>query len=256
LEKALRLRGAVRFPAEQRVRLNYARATRVLSNLNHLFTPSQFGRRFFIQLGIQGERVSILPWYHDPSVVEKTLEADHPFTISYIGRVSPEKGVHMIFKSLCEVRGIDSVVLRIAGANDSQYCKKLKKTYPEAVGNHRVEWLGWADVGPLFNSSDVTIIPSLWMDNTPLSLIESLAYRVPVIATRIPPIEELVKEGENAFLSEYMSVGSLADAIRRAAKLKEVIRSGTLEFPKVMTLKEYVASVVEKYESVYRTGGL
>lgn len=254
IRQALRQRGIVRHPAQQRVAMNYARATRVLSKLSHCFTPSEFGRQFFTHLGSHPDRVTVMPWYHDPVVINKTLQADQPFTMTYIGRVSPEKGIHLIFAALEEVHGVQPIQLRIAGANDSAYCKALKEKYPERVGSHTVQWLGWSAIEPLFNSTDVIIIPSVWIDNTPLSLIEALSYRVPVIATRIPPIVELVTENENAFLADYMSVESLADAIRRAVAKRADIRADALHFPTVMTLEEYVTSVFNVYQTIYKAG--
>lgn len=249
---ALRRRGIVRHSAQQRAAMSYARATRVISKLSHCFTPSEFGRQFFTRLGIHPGRVTVLPWYHDPVVIKKTLQADQPFTMTYIGRISPEKGVHLIFAALEDVQSVQPIQLRIAGANDSPYSKALKEKYPERVGIHTVQWLGWSAVEPLFNSTDVTIIPSVWIDNTPLSLIEAMSYRVPVIATRIPPIEELITEGENAFFANYMSVKSLAVAIRRAVDKKEIIRAGAIYFPPIMTLKTYMASVFNIYRTVYK----
>lgn len=252
--RTLRQLGIVRHSAQQRTAMNYARSARVLSKLSHCFSPSEFGRRFFTRLGAHPDRVTVMPWYHDPVVINKTLQADQPFTITYIGRVSPEKGVHLIFAALQEVRGGQPIHLRVAGANDSTYCKALKEKYSDRVGIHSVQWLGWSAVGPLFNSTDVTIIPSVWIDNTPLSLIEALSYRVPVIGTRIPPIEELVTDNENAFLSDYLSVESLADAISRAVAKRGLIRAGALHFPQMMTLNEYMALVFNIYQKIYRVG--
>ena len=250
LRQTLRQSGMVRHSAQQRTAINYARASRLLSKLQHCFTPSEFGRQFFTQLGVKPGQITVLPWYHDPVHINKSLQADHPFTITYIGRVSPEKGVHLIFAALESVHGVPPIHLRIAGANDSTYCRDLQAKYSKHVGSHTVQWLGWSNVEPLFNSTDVTIIYSVWIDNTPLSLIEALSYRVPVIATRIPPIEDLVTDGENAFLADYLSVDSLADAIRRAESKKSLIRDDALHFPPVLSLKAYMSAVVNTYQKI------
>ena len=236
--------------AQQRTAINYARAKRLLTKLQHCFTPSEFGRQFFTQLGVQSDRVSVMPWYHDPVSINKTVQDDQPFTITYIGRVSPEKGVHLIFAALESVHGVPPVQIRIAGANDSEYCRTLKAKYPNYVGIHAVQWMDWSEVEPLLNSTDVTIIPSVWIDNTPLSLIEALTYRVPVIATRIPPIEDLVTDDLNAFLVDYLSVDSLADAICRAESKKFHIRADALYFPPVLALNAYMSSVVNIYQKI------
>lgn len=250
LRQKLRQRGLVRHSAQQRTAINYTRATRLLSKLQHCFTPSDFGRKFFTQLGVNTDRISVMPWYHDPVNINKTLQADQPFTMTYIGRLSPEKGVHLIFAALESMHGVPPIQLRIAGADDSPYCRALKAKYPEHVGRHAVQWLGWSKVAPLYCSTDVTIIPSVGMDNTPLSLIEALSYRVPVVATRIPPIDDLVTDDQNAFLADYLSVDSLADAIRRAESKKSLIRADALHFPSVLTLNAYMSAIVNTYQKI------
>jgi glycosyltransferase involved in cell wall biosynthesis len=252
LRQILRQRGIVRHSAQQRAAINFKRAKRLLTTLQHCFTPSEFGEQFFTRMGVKSLRISVMPWYHDPVKINKTLKSDQPFTMTYIGRVSPEKGVHLIFSALELVRGVSPIQLRIAGANDSPYCKALQAKYPKYVGIHDVQWLGWSKVDKLYNSTDVAIIPSLWIDNTPLSLIEALSYQVPVVATRIPPIEELVTDGQNAFLAEYLSVDSMAEAIRQAESQKVVIRAEAMNFPSVLLLKGYMSLVVNIYRRICR----
>lgn len=253
LGRSLRRRGFVTQKAETRTLIHYQRATRVIERLSHCFTPSQFGATFFSQLGCPKDRITVLPWYHDPVDQSKTLKPDQPFTITYIGRVSPEKGIDFIFSALEALDDCEPVLLRIAGANESSYCTRLRAKYPVSVGVHAVEWLGWSKVEPLFQTTDVTIIPSQLIDNTPLSLIEALAYKAPVIATRVPPIEELLVEGETGYMADFGSVHSLTDAIRRAVCHKSRIRSGSIVFPRMHRLDEYMAKVVEIYRAIATT---
>lgn len=250
LGSALRKKGFVTESALSRTTMNYQRARGVISRLSHCFTPSRFAAKLFSQLGCTAERITVLPWYHDPVDIPKTVGVNQPFTMTYIGRISPEKGVDLIFSALEKLTNVEPVLLRVAGANDSAYCTALKDKFSTNVGIHTVEWLGWSEVGPLFQSTDVVIIPSVWIDNTPLSLIEALAYQVPVIATRIPPIEELVVEGETGFLSEYRSVDSLADGIRRALSAKQGIRDAKQVFPKMMGIRDYMSEVVAVYQNI------
>jgi glycosyltransferase involved in cell wall biosynthesis len=254
LKTVLEQREAVRLPLRERVALNLGRAAGVLSKLNILFTPSEFGRVFFSRLGVPADRIRVKPWYHDPIQTHKTINGSQPFTITYMGRVSPEKGVHLIFEALRRVRLSQSIQLRIAGANTSSYCIELQKKYATRVGAHAVKWLGWSDIEPLFLSTDVCIIPTLWIDNTPLSLIEALSYRVPVIATRVPPIEEMIVDGQNGYLAEYNSVESLAVAIERAVADMDRIRSGAITFPGVSTCREYTRAVKQAYLSITEPG--
>jgi glycosyltransferase involved in cell wall biosynthesis len=248
----LQRHGAVRLPAWERVHLNLVRAKGVLSRLGVMFTPSHFGRAFFARLGVPEDRIRVLPWYHDAGRIEKTVSSSQPFTMTYIGRVSPEKGVHLVFEALKRVRTAEPIHLRVAGADSSPYCMALKRKFACQVGQHTVEWLGWSEPEPLLLSTHVTVIPSLWIDNVPLALIEALSYRVPVIATRVAPIEELILDGENGYLAEYNSIESLAAAIQRAVADKQRICSGTMHFPRIRTCREYTEIVKRTYMTILR----
>ena len=247
---ALKRRGIVTRSAAARTSDHQKRVKRVVSNLSHCITPSNFGKNFFSQFGLAKNAISVLPWYCDVSVKEPAhLAQTQPFTITYVGRLSPEKGVHQVFDALKYLDDIEPIIFRIAGAVDSKYAKNLKESYSSNIGKHTIEWLGWMAVDGLYQTTDVSVIPSLLMDNTPLSLVESLAYRVPVIATRVAPISELLIENSTGFMAEFGSITSMTDAIRRAYMMKTAIRTKQISFPDIMSLEQYVTHV----SGVYRT---
>jgi glycosyltransferase involved in cell wall biosynthesis len=241
-----------------RAETNRRRSERVIGNLSHCITPSSFGAWFFAQIGCPPDRITVLPWHHERTETVKSDDKERAFTITYIGRVSPEKGVEQVFSALERLQDLEPIRFRVTGANKSDYCRRLKERNPTHVGTHRVEWMGWVDVRPLFRDTDVTIIPSLCMDNTPKALIESIAYNTPVVASRIPTMEEYLVEGETGFLAEFGSVDSLASAIRRAVEAKERIREGKIHFPDFPTLDEYVSHEARIYSRIEteRTGDL
>jgi glycosyltransferase involved in cell wall biosynthesis len=244
--------GAVSKPALQRTMIHQQRVKRVIQGLGHCVTPSEFGKRFFQQFGIAEQKLTVLPWPHKTVMVEPPRSSStEPFTITFIGRVSPDKGVHLIFEALERLSDIPAVLLRVAGADESQYSAQLQGKYPEFVGIHRVEWQGWSPIDALLRTTDVTIIPSMWMDNTPLTLIEAMAHGVPVIATNISTVSELLKNGVG-YLAEFNSIGSLSCAIKNAVSDIELIRSRKSIFPKIPTPHEYGAELYEIYANLIR----
>ena len=245
--KKFRAFGAVSKPALQRTIIHQQRVKTVIQGLGHCITPSEFGKRFFQQFGISDQKLTVLPWPHKTVVIEPSRSTSvAPFTITFIGRVSPDKGVHLIFEAMERLYEIPSVLLRVAGADKSEYCTQLQGKYPKVVGIHRVEWQGWSPIDTLLRMSDVMIIPSTLMDNTPMSLIEAMAYRVPVIATAIPTITGLLKKGVG-YLAEFNSVESLTCAIKAAVLDQELIRSRSMVFPKILTEHEYGTELCKIY---------
>lgn len=244
-------RGMVRMGIRARVQTHMQRCQKILLKLDALFVPSTFARTFFSRLGTPREKVSILPWYYDHLSDCNDTQRSESFTISYVGRVSPEKGVHLLFEALGALDEIPPVTLRIVGANDSKYSKDLRKSYCDHAGKHRVEWIGWTAVAPIYRTTDVIVIPSVWIDNTPLVLIEALSHKVPVIATRVGPMEEMIVDGVTGFLFDYNSPNSLRESIVRAYRMRTTIREGKIRFNKVMTCQEYTGVLVERYKAIY-----
>lgn len=246
--RKFRTLGAVSKSAKLRSATNYSRVIRVMEKLGHCVTPSPFGAKFFQQFGIADENLTVMPWYHDPITVTPAHSlCAEPFTITFIGRVSPDKGVHLILEALEKLNEISPVLLRVAGADESEYCSRLQAKYSQFVGKHRVEWRGWSPIDELLRTTDVTIISSTWMDNTPLTFIEAMAYKVPVIAVAIPTITSMISK-HVAYLAENNSIESLSAAIKSAALDQELIRSREIKFPKILTPYEYSERLVSIYE--------
>jgi glycosyltransferase involved in cell wall biosynthesis len=244
----LRRRGGVTLPVGERVALHQSRLERVMRALGHCVTPSSFGGEFFARLGVAPERITVLPWGQEPAPAgERPNDVTRPFTLTFIGRVAPDKGVHMIFEACERLQHLPPLLLRIAGANDSEYCRDLRSRFPGTVGQHHVEWFGWSPIDQLLRSTDVLLAPSVWMDNTPLTVLEALAYHVPVVGTDIPTISDLVRGRGVGYLAQFGSSAALAKAITRAVHDKDLIRARSAVFPALPTPHEYAARLVDIY---------
>jgi glycosyltransferase involved in cell wall biosynthesis len=64
---------------------------------------------------------------------------------------------------------------------------------------------------------DVVVVPSLWYENAPLVIGAAQAYGIPVIATRLGGMKEMVIDGVNGFTFEVGDAEQLADKIRLIA---------------------------------------
>ncbi len=67
-----------------------------------------------------------------------------------------------------------------------------------------------------------TVVPSIWYENCPFSIIEALTMGKPVIGSNIGGIPELVKNEENGFTYEY------SNTIELAKKMKELFTNEEL----------------------------
>ena len=128
---------------------------------------------------------------------------------AFIGRVTQIKRPDRFLDVVAEVkaRGIDLHFI-VAGEGDLlQYCKDRARTE-----NLPVTFLGWReDIEVVLAAADLVLLTS---DNegTPLSLIEAGMVGIPVVATNVGSISEIVIDGETGLLTD-LSVSALADAV-------------------------------------------
>ena len=172
-----------------------------------------------------------------------------PPTITYVGRISPEKGLDWILSCLEFDTKLQPINIRIAGAIDSPFARQLFKKYPAFCGRHSLSWLGWASESQIYDSTHAILLPSLWMDNTPLTLIEAFANKIPVIASDIPTFREFIEVNENGFLFEMYDQASFVQCLINFTSYAGIYeqKSEPKTFPSIDSLDQYVEKVAKIY---------
>jgi glycosyltransferase involved in cell wall biosynthesis/MoaA/NifB/PqqE/SkfB family radical SAM enzyme len=181
-----------------------------------------------------------------------------PFTFGYIGTHIPAKGIHQLLDAFGALRG--NARLRIWGrprGQDTDALKAFASRLPRDAGT-RVEWTdeykNQAIVRDVFNHVDAIVVPSVWVENSPLVIHEALQARVPVITANTGGMAEYVRHEENGLLFEHRNVAALATQMQRlvdepdlAVRLgrRGYVQSATGDVPDI-------ASHVEEIENTYR----
>jgi colanic acid/amylovoran biosynthesis glycosyltransferase len=130
----------------------------------------------------------------------------------FVGRLVPAKGVLFLLETIAK---IDDAILDIAGDGPQRKCLESKAA-ALGIGN-RVRFLGYQSqqgVRELLRHADVFVMGS-FAEGLPVVLVEAMAAGVPVVATRIAGIPELVEEGKNGFLVPPGDPAAAATAVRR-----------------------------------------
>ena len=146
-----------------------------------------------------------------------------PLRLLYIGRLVREKGLYELLQglALARSRGV-AAELVIAGAGPEE--ARLQQA-AVAHGLEGVSFLGTvrgAAKIALLERADVFVLPS-YAEGLPYALLESMAAGVPVIATRVGWIPELVADGINGLLVEPQAPQAIAIAIHTLACDREAL---------------------------------
>lgn len=144
---------------------------------------------------------------------------NEPFTFGYIGTHIPAKGIHHLIEAFGQLQGAPQ--LRIWGrphGQETAALRALATTLPQDASS-RVEWLpeyrNQQIVPDVFNQVDAIVVPSIWVENSPLVIHEALQVRVPVITAKAGGMEEYVHHEVNGLTFEHRNVEALSRQMQR-----------------------------------------
>ncbi len=132
------------------------------------------------------------------------------FHVGWVGRLSWEKGADVLVDALPNLGGVPVTVSVLGAGRESRALRERA----EALGvGDRVVWHGTVpEAGRLFSSFDVFVLSSR-TEGTPIALFEAMAANVPIVATRVGGVPDVVSATE-ALLVAPGDPAALAGAIR------------------------------------------
>lgn len=179
-------------------------------NTDAFVCPSKFMASKMIAGGFDPNKVKVLNNFLDPvkfthyQAIDNTAPRDDYYC--YVGRLSGEKGVG----HLLDVASQLPYRLKVAGGGPLE--AELRSRYG-SCGN--IEFLGMLDaqgVASVLTGARLSVVPSQWYENNPLSVVEALSAGTPVAGSNIGGIPELI-DSENGVVFQPFDKESLSTAI-------------------------------------------
>ena len=192
-----------------------AAARHVFDDVDLFVAPSRFMAVEFERFGIAAAKVKVSDYGFAPQTSARRMpRARATAGWGTVGTLVWHKGVHVLIDAVRALPPGD-VELRIFGEPGvfPAYSRELKA---RAAGLS-VRFEGSFDrhaVADVYGDMDVLVVPSLWLENSPLVIHEAFTAGVPVVASRMGGIVDLVRDGDNGLLYEATSPEALANALR------------------------------------------
>ena len=92
------------------------------------------------------------------------------------------------------------------------------------------------------------VVPSIWWENSPLTIHEAYLAGVPVIAADRGGMAELVEDGVSGLLFRHRDWRSLRRVVERVIEQPEIVQRLQKGIPFVPTMDEHVQALLEIYE--------
>jgi glycosyltransferase involved in cell wall biosynthesis len=185
--------------------------------IDHFIMVSEFCRRKHLAYlpELEGKSSTI---YNFVEQVEgpPIASPQSPRHLLYAGRLSVEKGVESL---LAVVARLPHVTLDVAGTGALQ--AQLTDRYARCPNIRFLGHLSRESLRERMSRATYSVVPSIWYENNPMSILESFASGTPVIATDIGGIPELVAEGATGFLYRPRDAASLEACLAKAATVED-----------------------------------
>jgi glycosyltransferase involved in cell wall biosynthesis len=174
-------------------------------------TPSAFLRGKLLINGYQPERVVHLPLFL-PDEQFCQFEKYEGYLV-FMGKLETLKGIYPLLDAC---RQLPQVKLILAGRVE----EPIKSLLPGLLPPNAI-YVGMKqgdELKHLRANARALILPSIWYENQPFSILEAFASSKPVIASNLGGMQELVKDHERGLLVEPRNSGSLASAMKWIAE--------------------------------------
>jgi glycosyltransferase involved in cell wall biosynthesis len=233
---------------------------RALSKADAIVAPSRFLRSMLVKNGWDESSMRILTY----AVADALGPAERGgrtnghagnsaggVRFGFMGSFVPHKGPHVVVEAFRKLDWPEATLTMYGDPKtDPRHSVYLRQL---ADGDPRIRFPGGyarEEIRRVHSEVDVLVAPSIWYENTPFVMLEAQAAGIPIVASNLGGLAEIVEEGKSGFLFEAKNPAALAQVLARFRddpSLLERLRAGV---PKVKRMSEHVGELVSLYEEV------
>ncbi|MFT4512584.1 MAG: glycosyltransferase involved in cell wall biosynthesis [Planctomycetota bacterium] len=190
-----------------------------------IFAPSQFLADMFTANGLKHDGLKVVPYGLETGRIEATHveRPRQPLRLGFCGVLSPWKGLHLLIDAVRKTT--QPVQLTVHGRTDEpMFQEYIDGLQVQASDTPHIRFAGpyaAADVARVFAEMDVLVVPSTWYENTPFVMLEAFAAGVPVIASDLGGLSEIIKDDQNGVRFRAGDADDLHRCIERIATTPE-----------------------------------
>lgn len=202
----------------------------------------------------KNQRIVVIPNMIDPASFAMARRG-RGYNVLFLGRLEKEKGVYDLLAAAAEIKsGGTPIRLMLAGEGDAAAVKQRAAE----LGLESVELLGWVSGGGKMSAlqrANLFVLPS-YIENMPVSILEAMAAGLPIVATGVGGIPDIVEDGVSGILVAPGDRPALAAALRRLLQ-DEALRNEMGEAAiRAVEARFSRDKVVPRLEALYRELGM
>jgi glycosyltransferase involved in cell wall biosynthesis len=180
---------------------------------------------------------------------------DSTIVFGMVGRLAKIKNIPLLLCAFAQLLRNNTLDARLVLIGDGEMRAELESLARNLGIEHRVTFCGWVlERADIFCDLDVTCLSS-FNEGLPVCLVESLAASVPVVATDVGGVGDVVQSRTDGELVQCGEIEAFADALAKLAIQRvRVSRERSAAVRAEHSISRMVASVEGVYEELLRRG--
>lgn len=222
----------------------------------HVSTLMEWNESKRINPQWEGQIIPNMVSLPDHSRVRST---NNVFTIGFLSRIDPKKGVDILIKALSAVSF--PYRLKIAGNGDEAYIGQLKELAVSCKNDQYIEWVGWKNTEEkfdFFNELDLFVLPS-HSENFAVVVIEALSVGTPVLVSQYVGLYTFVNDHDLGWITNtdpYVISEMLEKIVTEKEKIKRINEQAGVLIDGLYATAQITAQYTAFYQLVKEKNGL
>jgi glycosyltransferase involved in cell wall biosynthesis len=231
----------------------------VLRSFDRVTTPSPVVAGVLARSGVDPGKVTCIAngvdietFDHAAPALRRELPNPAGYVVGFAARMVPSKGGDLLLHAASRVLGVCPDVTFVLVGDGPSRTAWTKLAVQLGIAGSVVFAGSRSDMPGVYAAFDQFVLPSL-DEAMPMSLLEAMAARKPVIATRVGAVPELVVDGRTGYLLDPGDIQGLAGAISRLKRAPDLARQLGEAGHRLVTASYSSAAMARAYLSVYRS---
>lgn len=211
-----------------------------------IISPSEFNKNQLLKGKLKCNDITVIH-----NFVNETEKTDYTLgdCAFYFGRLSREKGILNLVEAINNIPGA-----RLMIAGDGPEKENIQAYIKEHKLEDRITLLGYLnqnDIRENIRKCRFVAVPSIWYENCPYSILETMEIGKPIIGSKIGGIPELIQDGINGFTYEHNDVSELTNKLKKLFNNDETVKQFSKNSKKIFIQNYSAEAYYNKLMAVY-----
>jgi glycosyltransferase involved in cell wall biosynthesis len=224
---------------------------RIFDDVRLFLAPSEFLRERYVACGVPAEKIKFARYGLRRFEARRTTSSGNRIAFGYIGALHRHKGLELLLEAF---QGLsDRADLHVYGSPfgspiSARYWERLKRRF----GRHAIFHGAYENqqLSAILGSLDAIVVPSIWYENSPLTIQESFIGGVPVITADRGGMAELVRNGVDGLHFRLGDADSLRATLRSIIDSPGMLAALRQNIPVVPDIMRQAAAVRTDYAAL------